>query len=67
MMGVYFAQNIPYIFYWELYANEPKSGSKTQSRNYTADELYGNWLIRPDGSYGWAQNYFSELLEKTGK
>lgn len=67
MMGVYFAQKIPYIFYWELYANEPKVGTKTQDRNKTADELYGNWLIRPDGSHGWAQEYFDEILAKSNK
>lgn len=67
MMGVYLAQNIPYIFYWELYSNDVKSGRKDQSRKLTAEEMRGNWLIRPDGSYGWAQEYFSEILEKTGK
>ncbi len=67
MMGVYFAQDIPYIFYWELYANEPKTGPKRQDRVRTAEELQGNWLIRPDGSFGWAQEYFSELLENSGQ
>jgi hypothetical protein len=67
MMGVYLAQKIPYIFYWELYSNEPKEGPKLQNRNYMAEELRGNWLIRPDGSFGWAQEYFNELLVKSKK
>lgn len=65
IMGVYLAQDIPYIFYWELYANETKAGPKLQDRNHTAEELQGNWLVRPDGSHGWAQEYFDELLEKS--
>jgi hypothetical protein len=62
MMGVYFAQNIPYIIHWELFCNEPKEGPRTQDRNKSADELRGFWLIRPDGSKGWAQEFFEELL-----
>lgn len=67
IMGVYFAQNIPYIFYWELYANDTKTGQKKQGWNHTADEMRGNWLIRPDGSPGWAQEYFSEILYESEK
>ena len=65
IMGVYFAQKIPYIFYWEIYANETKTGSKRQDRNNTTEELQGNWLIRPDGTHGWAQEYFDMLLLKS--
>jgi hypothetical protein len=65
MMGVYFAQNIPYIIHWELFCNEPKVGPKSQDRNKSTDELRGFWLIRPDGSKGWAQEYFEELLAKS--
>jgi len=64
MMGVYLAQNIPYVFIWELYCNEPKIGARTQYRNKTTDELRGFWLIRPDGSKGWAQGYFDEILKR---
>jgi len=64
IMGVYLAQDIPYIFYWELYSNDTKAGSKKQDRVLKYEELAGNWLIRPDGSFGWAQEYFSNLLEK---
>ena len=64
-MGVYLAQNIPYIIQWELFCNEPKVGPRTQDRNKTNDELRGFWLIRPDGSKGWAQEYFEEILAKS--
>lgn len=67
MMGVYFAQNIPYVFYWELYSNDTKTGVKMQDRNHKAEEMRGNWLIRPDGSHGWAQEYFDQLLIKSKK
>jgi hypothetical protein len=64
-MGVYLAQNIPYIIQWELFCNEPKVGPRTQDRNKTNDELRGFWLIRPDGTKGWAQEYFEEILAKS--
>jgi len=66
MLGVYIAQNIPYIIHWELYCNENKDGSpRMQERNKTAEELRGFWLIRPDGSKGWAQEYFEEILSNS--
>ena len=67
MLGVYIAQDIPYIINWELFCNEPKIGPRTQDRNKTADELRGFWLIRPDGSKSWAQEYFDEILSKSKK
>lgn len=64
IMGVYLAQDIPYVFYWELYSNDTKAGPKRQDRVLKSEELAGNWLIRPDGSFGWAQAYFHDLLVK---
>ncbi len=61
MMGVYLAQDIPYIIHWELFCNEPKVGPRSQDRNKTGDELRGFWLIRPDGSSSWAQEYMEEI------
>lgn len=65
MMGVYLAQNIPYIIYWELFCNENKVGPRVQDRSKTTDEMRGYWLIRPDGSKGWAEEYFEEILAKS--
>ena len=62
MMGVFLAQDIPYIINWELFCNEPKVGPRTQDRNKTNEELRGFWLIRPDGTKSWAQEYFDEIL-----
>jgi len=65
MMGVYFAQDIPYIIHWELFCNESIDHSpKLQNRNKTTDEMRGYWLIRPDGSKSWAQEYFDEIMAK---
>lgn len=64
IMGVYLAQDIPYVFYWELYSNDTKEGPKDQSRVRTADEMRGNWLVRPDESHGWAQQYFDNLFSQ---
>jgi hypothetical protein len=67
MLGVYLAQDIPFIFHWELFCNENKDNSpRLQNRNKTADELKGFWLIRPDGSKGWAEEYFQEIMAKDG-
>jgi hypothetical protein len=64
-IAVYLAQDIPYIIQWELFCNEPKVGPRTQERNKTNDELRGFWLIRPDGTKSWAQEYFEEILAKS--
>lgn len=66
-MGVYFAQKVPYIIQWELFCNEPKVGPRLQDSNKKAEDMRGFWLIRPDGSKSWAQEYFDELLAKSGK
>ena len=65
VMAVYLAQNIPYIIHWELFCNEPKEGPRSQERNKTAEELRGFWLIRPDGSKSWAQEYMEEIMAKS--
>lgn len=64
MMGVYLAQKVPYVIIWELFCNEPKEGPRNQDRNKRGEELRGFWLIRPDGSKSWAQEYFDELFSK---
>ena len=63
-MGVLLARDIPYILHWELYCNEPLDGKRDASPVRPAEELRGFWLIRPDGSPGYAAKYFTSLLEK---
>ncbi len=67
VMGVYLAQNIPYVFYWELYANDIHTGKKDQSKVLTAEQTRGNWIIRPDGSLGWAGEYLDGLLKRAAR
>jgi hypothetical protein len=53
------------MHYWELYCNEPEDQTlkdRAIPRNLRADELYGLWLIKPDGSLGMAGRYFAKLL-----
>lgn len=63
-MGVLLAKQIPYILHWELYCNEPKDKKPDSKPVRTAEELRGFWLIRPDGSLGYAAKYFKSLLAK---
>jgi hypothetical protein len=65
-MGVFLAQNIPWIVQWELYCNEPKAGDKSDYRVRTAEEMRGFWLIRPDGSLSFGGQYIKKLLEHAG-
>ena len=64
-IAVYLAQQIPYIFCWELYCNELKKDEfdKSPYPIRKAEELRGFWLIRPDGTPGWAQEFFHSLLK----
>jgi len=67
-MGVFLAQDIPWIVHWELYCNEITEEAKQKpvptNGIYTADDIRGFWLIRPDGSLGHAAEYFKKLLER---
>ena len=68
-MGVFLAMDIPWIVHWELYCNEITDEAKQKpvpsDGMYTAEELRGFWLLRPDGSLGYAAEYFKTLLEKS--
>ena len=66
-MGVYLAQKVPYIIHWELFCNEVKVGPRLQDSNKKIEDMRGFWLIRPDGTKSWAQEYFDELLAKSKK
>ncbi|MEX0323977.1 MAG: hypothetical protein AB3N63_17595 [Puniceicoccaceae bacterium] len=66
-LGACLAADVPYIIQWELYCNEPKDRSlKRIMQKRSADELRGFWLIRPDGSLGFAGEYFDEILSNPG-
>ncbi len=66
MMGAYIAVGVPYVFYWELYGNDVFDGDKDQATVLSVDELTGNWIVRPDGSLGFAGQYFDGLFREIG-
>jgi hypothetical protein len=65
-MAVFFAQDIPLILHWELYCNELTEEAKARALPpdgvYSADDMRGFWLYRPDGSLSHAGQYLSDLL-----
>ena len=66
-MGVFLAQELPYILQWELYCNEPVDKTKRGDRAvFKADQIRGFWLIRPDGSLSFGGKYFQALLDHAG-
>lgn len=66
-LGTLLARQVPHIFYWELFCNERRDGTRPRPvRSETADELRGFWLVRPDGSLGGAGEYFSRLMAQAG-
>jgi hypothetical protein len=67
-IGVCAALNIPYLIQWELYCNEPKNEELRKLNDVRkTDEMRGFWLIRPDGTKGFAQQYFDIILKFAGK
>jgi len=68
-MGVSFALDVPYIMHWELYCNEPKNEAHRSltDRPRTKEEMRGFWLLRPDGTKGFAAEYFDRLLDNAGR
>ena len=66
-MGVCEALQVPYIIQWELYCNEPKNEELRKLNNVrTTEEMRGFWLIRPDGTLGFAGDYFNKVLKNAG-
>jgi hypothetical protein len=51
----------PWVVYWQLYDNE----ARRQPVKANAD-CRGFWLVRPDGSTGWAWDYFAGVLRGGG-
>lgn len=65
-MGVFLAQEIPWILHWELYCNEPNDKAATAKQSVlTADEVRGFWLLRPDGSLSHSGKYLKTLLDQS--
>lgn len=66
-LGVCEALQVPYIIQWELYCNEPKNEELRKLNNVrTTEEMRGFWLIRPDGTFGFAGDYFNKVLKNAG-
>jgi hypothetical protein len=68
-LAVSIAQNVKYMVHWELYCNEPAKGVKLAQPQFTSNEadLKGLWLIKPDGTMGYAMIYFDQILKNAGK
>jgi hypothetical protein len=68
-LAVSIAQNVKYLVHWELYCNEPAKGVKLSQPQFTNNEadLKGLWLIKPDGTMGYAMTYFDQVLKNAGK
>jgi len=67
-IGVCLALDVPYLIQWELYCNEPKNEALRKSNETRkTDEMRGFWLIRPDGTMGFAAEYFDRLLKNAGR
>lgn len=66
-LAVCMAQDIPYIIHWELYCNETAPGITIQAPNQATKEtdLNGFWLIKPDGTKGYAMQYFESILTQS--
>ncbi len=61
--GVMLEFDIPYILMWEVYCKGPIDMRTVEpGTTLPAEELRGFWLIRPDGSYSYAGEYFMDLL-----
>ncbi len=66
-IGVCLTLQIPYLIQWELYCNEPKDEAQRKLNDVrTTSEMRGFWLIRPDGTKGFAMQYFDLLLKYAG-
>jgi hypothetical protein len=61
-----FALELPWIIYWQIYCNELRSGVKDRSLPTPAENLNGFWLVRPDGSAGFAADYLGRVLARAG-
>jgi len=64
-MAVFLAFDTPWILHWELYCNELIDSPKPPTANgYSASDVKGFWLYRPDGSISYSGQYLQGLLNK---
>lgn len=70
-MGAAIALELPYVLHWILYCNEvmDDQGNRIQNpdfkRAYPLEELRGYFLVKPDGSYSVAGQYFYDTMQMT--
>ena len=74
-LAVCFALDIPYVVHWEVYCNEPTKlagqslhladEALPQDGIYSAEDLMGFWLYRPDGSLSYSGQFLRNLLHKS--
>ncbi len=62
-----FALDVPYILQWQLYDNEIKDGVPHDQATYSAEELNGYWIRKPDGSLSPTGDYLTALLKRAGQ
>jgi hypothetical protein len=55
------------FYIWQVYCNEIEDGIPKDKGVYTAGELRGYWLLRPDGSPSLTSEYFSRLMSGTSR
>lgn len=65
-VGVVLAREIPFVFHWELYCNEPRDPSRRPT-DVKAVDMRGFWWVRPDGSTSWGGEYLESVLSRAGK
>jgi hypothetical protein len=66
-MAVFFAFDIPWILHWEVYCNELTASAPAKpptTNGYTANDVKGFWLYRPDGSISYSGQFLQNLLNK---
>ena len=66
-MGVFLANDVPWVVVWQLYCNEAKAGVKAEAgKPLRAEDLRGFWLVKPDGSPGVGGQYLGNVLNSAG-
>lgn len=68
-MAVYMYHDVPFIFQWALYDNEllRHAPQFKPSKIYKNEDMKGMWLIRPDETKSYTQEYFDMFMSKVKK